>query len=523
MSEDTKKTPDVDVQVKNPDSLPELLGVIRDTVKNLSDSQAETKEKTAKMEVDLKAQLDVIEGKQTQMETSLGAMTEDDEVKEKAFWDVIAGSDNKNVANVLGYGSGNPIDAAIYQPQAKWTKAKGFTVDSDYRVSRDVARMNDFLCMYGAHKAIQAHGFVQPETYKSAILGSQTYDLLTYELSRDADLRKALKAMDTDNNSAWVPTLFSGAFIDDIRLQLKVAALFARITIPMGSGSFDVPTQGARQEAYLIGESTADTSTKIQARTMGSTKITFTPIKHALRMLFSDEMTEDSAVAIMPLVQSELAAALANAEEIACLDGDTGTTHFDDSVTDANDIRKSWDGIRKACGTRAAANVPNGNAVEAADTNAWTTAKMNTVRKEMGKYGVNPNDLTWVTSINGYINMLVLAEVQTMDKYGASATILSGELAKHNGIPIVVSEHVSTVMSQYGNVYGSGESDKTIGLLVNRNSFWFADKGTPRSDSERDIDTQQTRVVVSRRLHFKELYTAGTGEDTVGVIYDISS
>jgi len=522
MSEDTKKTPDVDVQVKNPDSLPELLGVIRDTVKNLSDSQAETKEKTAKMEVDLKAQLDVIEGKQTQMETSLGAMTEDDEVKEKAFWDVIAGSDNKNVANVLGYGSGNPIDAAIYQPQAKWTKAKGFTVDSEYRVSRDVARMNDFLCMYGAHKAIQAHGFVQPETYKSAILGSQTYDLLTYELSRDADLRKALKAMDTSNNSSWVPTLFSGAFIDDIRLQLKVAGLFARITIPMGTGSFDVPTQGARQEAYLIGASTADTSTKIQARTMGSTKITFTPIKHALRMLFSDEMTEDSAVAIMPLVQSELAAALANAEEIACINGATATTHFDSNVTDANDIRKSWDGLRAACGTKASTTAPDGNANKAATANLWKTDDMNEVRKEMGKYGVNPNDLAWITSINGYINMLTIAEVQTIDKYGASATILSGELAKHNGIPIIVSEHVSAGLGATGNIDGTSTT-KTIGLLANRNSFWFADKGTPRSDSERDIDTQQTRVVVSRRLHFKELYSVGAGEDTCGLLFDLLS
>ena len=521
--EDKNTTPDV--QVKNSDSLPELLGVIRDTVKNLSDSQAETKEKTAKMEVDLKEKLDVIEGKQNQMETSLGEMTEDDEVKEKAFWDVVAGSENKNVANVLGYGSGNPIDAAIYQPQAKWSKGKGFTLEGDYRVSRDVARMNDFLCMYGAHKSIQQHGFVQPDTYKSAILGSQTYDLLTYELSRDAELRKALKAMDTGTaleGGNWVPTLFSGAFIDDVRLQLKVAALFPRITIPMGTGSFDVPTQGARQEAYLIGESTSDTSTKIQARTMASTKITFTPIKHALRMLFSDEMTEDSAVAIMPLVQSELAAALANAEEIACINGATAATHFDAGVTAANDIRKSWDGLRAAVGTQTSTTAPNGNANKAATGTLWTTGDMNEVRKEMGKYGVNPSDLAWITSINGYINMLAVAEVQTMDKYGSNATILSGELAKHNGIPVVVSEHVSAGLGATGNVDGV-TTTKTIGLLANRNSFWFADKGTPRSDSERDIDTQQTRVVVSRRLHFKELYTAGAGEDTCGLLFDILS
>jgi hypothetical protein len=310
----------------------------------------------------------------------------------------------------------------------------------------------------------------------------------------------------------------SAQFIDDIRLQLKVAALFPRITIPERTGSFDVPTQGTRKEAYLVGESTADTSTKIQARDAGSGKVTFTPIKHALRMLFSDELDEDSAVAIMPIVMSELQQAMTDAEEIAILNGDkTDATHFDSNVTAANDIRKSWDGLRYTAGTKTSTTVPAGDANVSVST--FGDSELNTLRKEMGVYGVNASDLSLVVGLSGYIQMLDIANVQTLDKYGSGATILAGELGKINGIPIVVSEHVAQNLNATGNYDGS-TTTKTFMLLVNRSSFWIGDKGTPRSDSMRDIETQQTKVVVSRRLAFKSIRS---GSKHVGLYFNIAS
>jgi hypothetical protein len=63
-------------------------------------------------------------------------------------------------------------------------------------------------------------------------------------------------------------------------------------------------------------------------------------------------------------------------------------------------------------------------------------------RKKMGKYGVDPNELAHILSINEYIDLLSDTAVFTLEKYGPNATILTGELAKVDNVPVIVSEAV---------------------------------------------------------------------------------
>lgn len=508
-----------DVTVKQPDNLPELLGVIKDTMQNLSDSQSEAKEKQAQMETDIREQLDSVKGDISGLSAKVEAVTEKEETENKAFWDAVSPT-NKTAMNLWGYSSNGIIEKALYHPVTKYDHIKrGWFRDHGYMVDDDVMKMNDMLMIYGMQKCIQENGIVTPREFANHIKSTQTYDLLRYELSRDGELRRALKALDTTDTSNWVPTQMSAQFIDDVRLQLKVAALFPRIQMPNKSGSFDVPLVGAKLAAYLIGESTGDSATAISTRDANSSKVTFSAIKHAVRMLFSDELDEDSMVAIYPMVQKELSFAVASAEEDACINGDTAGTHFDSDVTSTIDVNKSWDGLRKAGGTNNS-GAPSGNA--ATDISTLSVDNLLTMRKGMGRFGVNASELAYITGISGYVQMLALDEVQTLDKYGANATILSGELAKLNGAPIIVSEFIKEDLNTNGYQDGVTETDTVI-LLANTKSFWFGDKGTPRSDSERDIDTQQTKVVVSRRLDFQEIYTPGSGEDTIAVGYSLTS
>jgi len=305
----------------------------------------------------------------------------------------------------------------------------------------------------------------------------------------------------------------------DINLELKVSALFPRVTLPNRSGSFDIPLQSSAVRAYLMGENTDDTGTKISTRNLTSAKKTFTAIKHAVRMLFSDEMDEDGIVAMMPIVLDELAYAIASASDDSIINGDETATHFDSDVTTSSDINRSYDGLRSEGGTATGA-APTGSG--ATDISTLSVTKLRTMRKGMGKYGVMPNELAWIAGISAFIQMLSLTQVETLDKFGPNATVLKGELAKVDGAPIIVSEWMKQDLNATGYQDGVTETKSNI-LLVNRRGFWGADKGSPIAESDRDIATQQTQVVVSRRVDFTSLFTMASDEAVAVVGYNLTT
>jgi len=99
--------------------------------------------------------------------------------------------------------------------------------------------------------------------------------MLMAHLQSHPELSKALNTQTSGEGSEWVPQAMSAQLIDDIRLQLKVAALFPNLTIPAGTGAWEVPVKGDRQTAYLIGESTGDSSSNIPAGTPPSKQVVF--------------------------------------------------------------------------------------------------------------------------------------------------------------------------------------------------------------------------------------------------------
>ena len=415
------------------------------------------------------------------------------------------------------WGYNDPISRAIYKPDTKWSKKHGWQNGGNgYGADDIVMQLNDSLLLMGMHKAIASARSGNPMSYSQAVKSFDSYNLFRYELERNSELRKAMDSATSGEGSEWVPTMFSSQLIDDIRLALRVSALFPSITMPAGAGSFDVPVQGARRDAYLVGEATADSgNTAYPAGTPPTSKVTFTAIKHALRILFSDELEEDSAIAIMPLVRSELVYALANAEENSVINGDITGTHMDSNVTVATDIQKSFSGLRKLSG---------GSSGDAAvDIGTLSLANLRSIRQGMGKFGTNPADLAWVVGLSGYIQLLGLNEVVTVDKFGPQATVSNGTLGFLDGIPIVVSEHIKQDLNATG-VYDNTTKTKTVMLLAHKASFYKAEKpGGLKVESDRDINIGQNIMVASRRFDFKEVIADGADEANVGLGYNLTS
>lgn len=441
--------------------------------------------KPLKIEVHRK---DVFKGRDVNKVSGLGS------IYKRNYIDTVQRNDNLNLRKLL------------YMPRSDWSPvSRSYVRVKGYDGLDDVMELNDiayFSALAIAHKTKQS--------FYEVIKGLDSFNMLNGEIQSNTELTKAL---DTADGSDFIPTQFSARLLDDVRLQLRVAALFPRLPLPRSP--FTTPIKGSRIVAYLVGEATTDGSAKIPTSDPLGRNITFTAIKFAVRTLFSDEFAEDSIVPVMPWVRSELVQAMADAEEDACLNGDaTDSTHIHSDVTSANDRRKAYDGLLYHSGQS------SGNA--AVDISTINTANLRSIRKKMGRFGASSNRLAWITSISGYIQMLGLTEVLTIDKFGPKATVVSGELAKFDGAPVIVSEFSRSDLNTSGVYDGATTTDTNI-LLVHTPSFLFGDVGPAKAEADRDIETLQTIVVTHRRTSFEQVHSPGSGEETVGIGYSLTA
>lgn len=359
----------------------------------------------------------------------------------------------------------------------------------------DLQRLSDDVLMLGAIK-----GYLEGVPYSIAVKQLNMWQVLNEEIS---DFRKAL---DTSGDADWVPTGMSATMIDEIRLMLKVSAL--HMTIPMPTNPYELPIKTGHSTAYLASEAASDNPTELKKSQLNTSKTTFDAVAIAVAQPFSYEFDEDSIVPVLPAVRADAVRALADAQENATINGDTTSTHLDTGETVAvDDQRRAFNGYRDL--TQAAVK---------SDISAATTAAILGIRQDMGKTGVVPTNLAWVVSINAYLTMIGLTECITVDKYGPSATIQSGELAKFLGSPVIVSEHVRTDLNGSG-IFDNTTTTKTMVLAVYTPGWAYGERRGVTIEAVRNPLTQQNILVATRRLDFKPLvdetanYISGFGHN----------
>jgi HK97 family phage major capsid protein len=271
---------------------------------------------------------------------------------------------------------------------------------------------------------------------------------------RFVEVTKAVTGSDLVN---YIPTTFSNRVLQLIRLQPSLAQLLPQVDMP--SQTYKIPLSISGISVVYVAPATAITLSNASAQ-----GLTLDAKKLAAGVEVADEVTEDSIVAIMPEFQAALAQAFAEALENAILNGDTSST---------DPLLKVWNGILKDAhsldiGTFAAQHIQQACAL-------------------MGKLGVNPNEVVVVVNPAKFAEMVGWDEVSTVDKYGAQATIVTGELAKIYGKPVVVSAFVP---------------EGVHALVFNRRAFLLGVRRGLRVETQRDIVKQTDILVTTMRADF---------------------
>ena len=285
--------------------------------------------------------------------------------------------------------------------------------------------------------------------------------ILEHEYGRDVlePMVKAFGSTVAGEGAEWVPTAISSQFLEEFELEKKVAMMFPEM--PMQTNPFELPVQTGITTARLTAE-----GAQISGANFGTDKIIFNAKKLGEFYPLPEELTEDSAVAILPIARQEVAEAQIRARETAILNGDDSGTHMDFDITAADDAQKLAKGLRKL----AIDNSGNGSVVTF--SSAVTTAKLDEMRTASGRLGIAVRDLAYLFSPTGYHQAVSLDEVSSVEKFGPQATILNGALAAFRGIPISISEFIREDVSASGVNVNGGPNDKGLVHLVNMKRFW---------------------------------------------------
>ena len=218
-------------------------------------------------------------------------------------------------------------------------------------------------------------------------------------------------------------------------------------------------------------------------------------------MNIDDAAGEDSAFAIIPALSRQIAQDLEDAFEDCMINGDTAASHQDD-IANWN-VRERWgasglggssDHRRLFLGMRAAA-FDKGSAV---DASTFTFAKFMSVNSQLGELAVG-NKVCVVSPEALVANFLQLDQVVTLEKFGPQATILTGELARLAGIPIVLSRFMSADLKGTTGLYDNVTKDSTGFLIFNTDSWYQYVRRQITIESDKDITSGVIQLVSTMR------------------------
>jgi HK97 family phage major capsid protein len=142
------------------------------------------------------------------------------------------------------------------------------------------------------------------------------------------------------------------------------------------------------------------------------------------------------------------------------------------------------------------------SAVNVTNTGTVTVANLRSLRKDLGAWGLEPSELTFVVSTDTYYDLLDDTSFQTMDKVGSAATVLTGQIGTLGNTPVLVSDAL------HAKTTGTTTSATNIGALcIAPANFISGSQRGLRFDTQDLVETQRKVLVASLRTGLTQLST----------------
>jgi len=219
-------------------------------------------------------------------------------------------------------------------------------------------------------------------------------------------------------------------------------------------------------------------------------EITLNAYKVATNEYTAYEEEEDALLALMPIIRDGMIRRVARAVDKAFLLG-------------------AGSGSDPVSGLATLATNSTGNLTTSTPSASYvaTVAALRGLRKGLGVWGLDPQDVIYIVNTDIYYNLLEDTTFQTMNQVGTQATLLTGQIGQIGGSPVLVSGEFASAASG------------AVGMVaLNPSNFIVGNQRGLRIDTQELVETQRRVMVASLRTGMVKV-TSNYGAGVTKMVY----
>jgi HK97 family phage prohead protease len=294
-------------------------------------------------------------------------------------------------------------------------------------------------------------------------------------------------------NDPGIDVVVSQAIEKEIQLELRTAALFREMQVD--SQSTVLPLQSDVNTAtWATGGSNADPSKAAGGTGLGNREATndvqgnyavnqkVIQVDRLISTSFLDNYIDEKVlINIMPMLTTGIARSHARAVDNSIINGNGG--NISGLIAMATD-GASW-------GSQVTANT------------TFSAEVLVKCRRNMGVYGLNPQDVVFIVSQDKYYDLLEDPDFQTVDEVGSDMAVrLTGQVGMVYGSPVVLTDNMGADVED-----GFGGA-----LAVNTSNFIIPRLRGVTVEQDYEVAAQRRILVGTQHLGFDELFAGSAGK-----------
>ena len=286
----------------------------------------------------------------------------------------------------------------------------------------------------------------------------------------------------------------------DIQLQLILAPLFREIQMSSATQILPILPDSGYAEFTANQAATGSSPHGNLAQTgdtygspyggIDMTERTLSTKKLISTSYLGNETEEDAILPILPLLRESMIRSHARGVENSILAGDDADGAYGTSGA-------TYEGLLHL----ARNDSDYTQSTTAFASESLTALNLLAARKNMGKYGLNPDDVVFIVSLDSYYQLLEDAEFQDVNLVGSAATKLSGEIGSVFGSKVIVCPEFATAAV-----------NKFYAVAVYARNFVRPVLRGMTVESDYEVAAQRRVLVASQRIGFIDLIDAATSK-----------
>jgi HK97 family phage prohead protease len=287
----------------------------------------------------------------------------------------------------------------------------------------------------------------------------------------------------------------------DIQNELVLAPLFREIA--MNSANMIIPILPDAGYAEFTGNQAAsgasphgnlqergDSYNPGSAGGVDMTERVLSTKKLISQSYLGNETEEDAILPILPLIRESMVRAHARGIENAILAGDDADGVYGTS-------QATFEGLLHL----ARNDSDYTQSATAFATDKIVASDLLEMRKNMGKYGINPSEVVYIVSQRSYYELLEDAEFQDANLVGDMATKLNGEIGQVYGSRVLMCDE-----------FAAPAISKFAAIAVNPRNYVMPRLRGVTIESDYEVANQRRVLVASQRLGFTDLIDGATSK-----------